>query len=148
MILDALLLLSDAQAVTTDAVSTNTVDSGAVLRHLGVGEPIGVGIVVDVAADFTTGDELYSFELIQSAAAALTSPIILGLVTPLAAALTAGARIFMPMPETSGTASMRYYGLNYNTTGTTPTITVTAFICTQSMFSSVNVHHASGFTVS
>lgn len=48
MIMDALLLFSDAQAVTADAGSTNTVDLGAV-RNVGVGEPLYVVLIVDVA---------------------------------------------------------------------------------------------------
>jgi len=147
MFLDGLLLLSDSQAITVDAVSTNTVDSSAIARHLGVGEPIGAWINVEVAADFTTMDELYSFELIQSAAAALTSPVVLATVTPLAAELTLGSKFFLPMPEVGGTPPLRYFGLNYNTTGTTPILTVSAGIGLQSMFDSDNVHYASGVVV-
>jgi hypothetical protein len=148
MFVDALLLLSDAQAVTVDAVSTNTVDSSAIERHLGVGEPIGAWVIVDVAADYTTTDETYGFELIMSAAEALTSPIILSSKVLEGDELPAGSRVFLPWPEAGHLTQLRYFGINYNTTGTTPTITVTAGFGLQSMFDSVNVHYASGFTVS
>lgn len=48
MIHDALLLFSDAQAVTSAAASTSSVDLGAV-RDIGTGEPLYVCVVVDVA---------------------------------------------------------------------------------------------------
>lgn len=48
MIHDALLLFSDAQAVTAAAGSTNTVDLGSV-RDIGTGENLYVVLTVDVA---------------------------------------------------------------------------------------------------
>src|SRR3990167_4171654 len=77
MFIDAQALLSDAQAVTADAASTNTYDSGAAGTDITEGEPLGIGISVDVAADFTTGDETYEFHAIQSANANLSSPDVL-----------------------------------------------------------------------
>lgn len=46
MFLDAQLLFSDAQAVTSAAGSTNTIDLGAV-RDIGTGEPLYVMVSVD-----------------------------------------------------------------------------------------------------
>jgi hypothetical protein len=48
MLVDAQLLFSDAQAVTADAGSTNTIDLSAV-RDAGVGEPLYVVVTVDTA---------------------------------------------------------------------------------------------------
>jgi hypothetical protein len=146
MYVDALGLLSDAQAVTVDAVSTNTIDLGLVTpqRQIGDGEPIGIGMIVDVAADFTTGDETYVFEVISSAAAALTSPTILGAYTRTAAQLAAGSRHFFPIPP--GTPVQRFIGMNYNVGGTTPTITVTAWLTLQSLFDKIQTY-ADGFTI-
>ena len=126
MILDALLLVSDAQAVTADAVSTNTIDLGASSpsREIGSGEPMAFLITVDVAADITTGDETYAFEVIQSANANLSSPDVLNRRVLTAAQLAAGAVFTMGIP--AGTPTKRYLGLNYDVGGTTPTITVTA----------------------
>lgn len=126
MILDALLMVSDAQAVTADAVSTNTIDLGASspAREIGSGEPMGFLLTVDVAGDFTTGDETYSFQVISSTAAALTSPTVLAVRTLTAAQLAAGAIFFLPLP--AGTPSQRYLGVNYDVGGTSPTLTVTA----------------------
>lgn len=132
MICDALLLLSDAQAVTADAVSTNTIDLGASSpsREIGTGEPLVVLITVDVAADITTGDETYAFEVIQSANANLSSPTVVNRRVLTAAQLAAGAIFAMPIPP--GTPSARYLGMNYDVGGTTPTMTVTAQVVPQS----------------
>lgn len=123
---DALCLLSDAQAVTADAVSTNSYDSAAAGNEIGIGEPLALVITVDVAADSTTGDETYVFEFIESAAAALTSPTVLVERAVAAASLTAGAQVVLPLPPDA--KSKRYLGAQYDVGGTTPTITVTAFI--------------------
>lgn len=131
MITDALLLLSDAQAITADAVSTNTIDLGASSpsREIGTGEPMVVLITVDVAGDITTGDETYAFEVIQSAAAALTSPTVLNRRVLTAAQLALGAIFAMPIPP--GSPTQRYLGMNYDVGGTTPTLTVTASVVPQ-----------------
>lgn len=126
MIMDALLKVSDAQAVTVDAVSTNTIDLGASspAREIGSGEPMVMLITVGVAADFTTGDETYAFELIQSANANLSSPTVLNRRVLTAAQLVLGAIFAITVPP--GTPTARYLGMNYDTGGTTPTMTISA----------------------
>lgn len=148
MYIDALLLVSDAQAVTADAVSTNTIDLGNVTpkRRIGTGEPMGFGMQVDVAADFTTGDETYSFEVIESANADLSSATVIAAYTRTAAQLFAGSLHFFTIPP--GFPTARYLGLNYNVGGTTPTITVTAWLTTQALFSIAAQHYAKGYTIS
>lgn len=123
--------LSASQAVTTDAVSTNAYDLGAAGIDIGVGEPLVVDVNVEVAADKATGDETYSFEVIQSAASALSSPDVLVARTIPAATLVAGYTFQIEVPP--GAVTKRYLGLNYNTGGTTPSITVSAFIQPRSM---------------
>jgi hypothetical protein len=147
MIIDALLLVSDAQAITVDAVSTNTIDLGNVTpkRRVGDGEPVGFGMSVDVAADFTTGNETYTIEVIESAAAALTSPNILASYTFTATQLAAGARFFLEMPI--GFPTLRYIGLNYNVGGTTPTVTVTAWFTRRCDFAQEPLAYARGYEV-
>ncbi len=128
MFLDALLLLSDAQAVTADAVSTNTIDLSNVTpkRRVGTGESITVFFSVDVAADFTTTDETYAFQVIASASADLSSPTVLQQRTLTAAQLVAGAKFVVDVPIDQ--PQLRYLGVNYDVGGTTPTITVTACV--------------------
>lgn len=148
MFVDALLLLSDAQAVTADAVSTNTIDLGNVTpkREIGTGEPMGIAVAVDVAADFTTGDETYVFELIESANADLSSPTIIASYTRTAAQLAAGTLHFIPLPP--GFPTARYLGLNYNTGGTSPSVTVTAWLTAWSLFSLKAKAYAKGYVIS
>jgi NAD(P)-dependent dehydrogenase (short-subunit alcohol dehydrogenase family) len=145
MILDSQLLLSDAQAITADAVSTNTVDTGAAGNDISIGEQLVVAIQVDVTADFTTGDEVYVFEAIQSAAANLGSPDILVSRAILASDLTAGSIHYLPIP--AGSKTKRYLGLNYNVGGTTPSITCTAFIQPANQVQAFKPY-ADGFTIS
>ena len=62
MYVDALLLFSDAQALTAAAASTSSVDLGAV-RNLGVGEPLYVVLVVDTALTDTGSNSTVTVDL-------------------------------------------------------------------------------------
>jgi hypothetical protein len=151
MFVDALLLVSDAQAITADAVSTNTIDLGnpTVKNRIGTGEPVAFGLQVDVAADFTTGDETYAVEIISSASANLSTPTVLARYVFVAAAgggaLAAGKKYVLPVPP--GMPSQRYIGLNYDVGGTTPSVTVTAFLSMQAMIDPEWTVYAKGYNV-
>lgn len=149
MILDALGLLSDSQAVTATAVSTNTVDlmgsTATPVADISNGEPMGVIFNIEVAADFTTTDETYVFEVITSAAAALTSPTVVGSKTLVAADRAAGSIITVPIAK--GTVTQRYLGARYTTGGTTPTVTVSAYYAPVS-YGEKRAYYKSGYTVS
>ena len=145
MILDSQALLSDAQAVSADAVSTNTYDSGAAGNDVSIGEPLVVMLTVDVAADGTTTDETYEFQVIQSANANLSSPDVLCYRAIGYASLTAGSKHVIPIPMASKTK--RYLGLNYNVGGTTPSVTVTAAIVPSS-FADQYKNYADGYVIS
>lgn len=150
MIGDAQVLLSDAQALTATAVSTNTMDMGnpTFKNEVGTGEPLVLMITVDVAADTASADETYQFQLIQSANANLSSQDVL-LQTDTAfitrATLVAGYKVEIPIPK--GMVSKRYLGARYVLGGTTPSITVTASIMPWSM-TEQRAYYASGFTIS
>lgn len=147
MFLDALALLSDAQALTVTALSTNTIDFGNTTpkRDPFDGEPMTLCFGVDVAADFTTADETYEFQAISSAAAALTTPTVLSRRAILATLLTAGTVHYLPIPP--GSMLLRYFGANYVLGGTSPLLTVTTWLSPQSMIQRWKVY-ASGYTVS
>jgi len=156
MILDAQNLFSDAQAVTADAVGTNVIDL-SVDRSLGNGEPMCVLFTVDVAADQTTGDEDYTFDVeYASDAAQTTARQLIGRRvfesgTPDAPAqnadlLVAGFQFNIPIPATKLSESERYLGIRYDVTGTTPTITVTSALVPMSMIDQNNVY-ANGYTI-
>lgn len=149
MITDAFLQLSSAQAVTASAVSTNTIDLSQA-RDLGPGEEMHVSISVDTTVT-AAGAATVNFQLITSAAANLSSPTIIIQTDAIGkAALTAGARIDLPIPKQTtaqGTAlGQRYLGVQY-TVGTGP-LTAGAFTATGVIdFADVTKSYPSGFTV-
>lgn len=144
MIIDAQLLYSDAQAVTADAGSTNVVDHGQD-RNLGLGEPLAAVITVDVAADGTTGDETYVVLLETDDNAAFSSATEVARVT-IPRGSAAGTKFVIPVPPT--TSIERFTRLYYDVGGTTPTITVTAFLQPVSMIGAgENVYYADAITI-
>lgn len=157
MMFDAQNLFSDAQAVTADAVGTNVIDLSAD-RNIGAGEPMCVVFCVDVAADQTTGDEDYTFEVEYATnAAQTTGRQLIGRRafesgTPTAPAqdadlLVAGFTFVIPIPPVKLSESERYLGIRYDVTGTTPTITCTAFLAPLSMYQS-DVQYPDALTIS
>lgn len=158
MFLDAQNQFSDAQAVTASAVGANVIDLG-VKRSIGNGEPMGVLFVVDVAADQTTGDEDYTFDVeVASDAAQTTARKLLGRAvfesgTPTAPAkdadlLVAGYSFVIPLPPlVSLTEAERFLGIRYVTAGTSPTITVTAALVPLS-FVQASIPYADNITIS
>lgn len=150
MFLDAQNLFSDAQALTVTVASTNLIDLG-VDRNVGIGEPMCVVITVDVAADATTGDETYQFDLETDDNVGFASPLILArrIVSALPniprATMAAGFKLLIPVPN--DTTAERFLRLNYTLGGTTPTITVTAFLQPMSMVQAEAVF-AKGYTIS
>lgn len=147
MFLDALLLISNAQAFTAAAVSTNAVDLGNVSpkREAAVGEPMALGISVDVAASSTT----VLVEIIQATDAALTAGIIvLAQRTFLSADMPLGRLIAMPIPRAPTAAGpLRYLGARVTPAGGAATVTLSLYIAPASMFSVVPTNYAKGYTV-
>lgn len=126
MYIDSLLQFSNAQALTATAVSASNVDLGSD-RDIGPGRPMWVVVAINTAADNTTGDETYSIALQTDDNASFTSPTTIATVVPAAATLTAGTRVVLGMPY----ANERYIRLNYTLGGTTPSVTVTAWLTDQ-----------------
>lgn len=156
MYVDAQLLFSDGQAVTSSAVGTNVIDLSAA-QSIGNGEPMGVVFIVDVAADQTTGDEDYTFDVeYASNAAQTTGRQLIGRRvfesgTPTAPAqdadlLVAGFKFVIPVPPTTAAEDEQYLGIRYVTAGTSPTITMTAFLQPMSMIDAT-VDYADGYTI-
>jgi hypothetical protein len=159
MFLDELLKFSDSQALTATALSTNVVDIGAVDRNIGQGEPLGVLVVVEVAADQTTGDEDYMFDVETASDAAITTARkllgrrIFESGTPTAPAedadlLVAGFRFVIPIPPGGLSEAERYLALRYTLAGTTPTVTVSAYLMPMSMIEAAKVAYPDAVTIS
>ncbi len=144
MMTDAQLLLSDAQAITADARSTNVIDLSAV-RQIGQGEPIGIAILVDVAADGTTTDETYSFLLHTDDNVGFTSATTVSTTAITYGRLTLGSLHVIPISADALPLLERYISLYFDVGGTTPTITVTAWIAPLSMLAGRSPIYASGF---
>jgi hypothetical protein len=157
MILDGQLEFSDGQALTATAVGTNVIDL-SVNRSIGNGEPMAVVVTIDVAADQTTGDEDYTFEVeYASDAAQTTGRQLIGRRvyesgTPTAPAqdadlLVVGYRVIIPIPPTDLSESERYIGVRYTLAGTSPSVTVSAYLQPQSMIDATN-DYATGYSIS
>ena len=157
MFLDAENQFSDAQAVTADAIGTNTIDLG-VDRSIGTGEPMGVLFTVDVAASQTNSDEDYQFDLEyatdvgQTTGRQLIGRRIFEAGTPDAPAqnadlLVAGFQFVIPVPPTTAAEGEAYLGIRYDVTGTDPTITMTANLLPLSMIENV-IAYPDGITIS
>jgi hypothetical protein len=130
MLTDALLQLSSAQAVTASAASTNTIDL-SVVRDLGPGRNLFAVWTVDAAA-VAAGAATVTFQVITSAAAALSSPTVVAQTDAIPKAdLTAGRKAFAqridPAVLLAQPNGQRYLGVQY-TVGTGP-LTAGAFSC-------------------
>ena len=127
MILDSKLEFSDAQALTATAVSTNVIP---VSGNIGPGEPMAVTVTVNVAADYTAGNETYQFVLQTATDAAFSTPV--NLITTeafIGSGLIKGSNFMVPI----GSNNLGFLRMNYVLAGTTPTITVDAYLQPQCM---------------
>jgi len=124
MLLDAQLMVSTSQVVTTSTVSTNAIDVGAgVVRNVGWGEEMRM--MAQIAATFTGGTSL-QVEIICADDAALTTNVTsmaLGPVVPVAS-LTAGGAL--PLDLVLPTNTRRFIGCRYNVVGTMTAGQITA----------------------
>jgi len=143
MMIDKEHVLCSAQAVTADADATNVIDLQNV-RHIGDGNGMSVFVQVGVAADSTTGDETYKFNVVTDDNASLSSDTIVVDRTIAAALLTAGSIHEIKIPQ--GATLERYLGLAFDVGGTTPTITVTAWLGETGSLPSVRTY-ANGYDV-
>jgi hypothetical protein len=148
MFIDALGVVCDAQAFTAAAVSTNSIDLGnsSPKREIAVGEPMGFGVTVDVAASSTT----VKVEIIQATDAALTAGIVvLDERTFLSADMPVAAAIFMPLPQNVAVAGpLRFLGLRVTPAGGAATVTLTAWLTAHALFSVLAKSYAKGYTIS
>lgn len=142
MIIDQFLRVSDAQAITGDAASTNTIDLGTA-RDIGEGQPLYMVFTVTEAFNNLTSILL---EVITSASADLSTPTIRSMVSVNLAGLTVGAQFTVVIPPLVGSLGQRYLGAYYDVTGTNPsTGKVTADITTT--LQDGKKFYASGFAV-
>jgi hypothetical protein len=148
MSVDARLLVSAAQALTATAVATDTIPLEVAGLDLGAGEPLGFAFHVNVAADATTGDETYEFQIVTSTASdGTTGQDVISSEAIARATLAAGYRFLLPVPVSRIAATATHITAKYVLGGTTPTITCTAYLTPLKSFDERNLTIRSGFTV-
>jgi hypothetical protein len=156
MILDKQHQFSSAQALTATALATNVYNCSAD-RSVGNGDPMGVLFIVTVAADQTTADEDYQFDVEYASDSGITTARkligrrIFESGTPTAPAmdadlLVAGFQFCIPIPPTGLSESEQYIGVRYTLAGTTPTITVSAYLTPLNQIDQ-RVLYPAGYTV-
>ena len=134
MITDALLRLSEEQAITATAFSTNTIDLGQVdvvdpiagttvtrTRDVGMGRDLYVVFTVNETFLTLTG---LTFEIVQSANADLSSPdplVDTGEITLASGGLAAGKQVFLKIPPQFASQGARYLGARYTVNGSNAT---------------------------
>ena len=142
MITDSLLRVSEDQALTTTAVSTNTIDL-SVARDMGEGTTLYMNFAITEALANGTS---VTFEVITSASANLGTPTVIGSSAAIVtSALTLGKNIVVTLnPEIAG-KGQRYLGARYTVAGTMNAGKVTADIV--ETIGDGQKFYASGFTV-
>lgn len=112
MIFDRLLTVSSEQAVTATAVSTDVIDLSKAM-DIGEGEDLYMHFNVTEAA-LAAGAATVDFQIIGSAAAAMTSPVVLGSSGPIGKAdLVIGKQIAVRINPQIGSLGLRYLSANY-----------------------------------
>lgn len=149
-IVDKELLVSDAQALTATAVSTNAIALGATGLDIAAGEKVGITFQVDVAADYTTTDETYEFQIVTATASNLTTGqdiIVAEAVSAASSGLAAGTKFTIYVPSGRIASTATHIGARYVLGGTTPSVTVTAFLTPAAMVQDSRAPFRSGYTV-
>ena len=143
MITDKLLRVSEDQAITTTAFSTDTSDLGTA-RDIGEGTALYMNFCVTTALANGTS---VKFEVVTSANANLSSPTVIGSSDViLTAALTQGKNVVVRInPDIAGKGK-RYLGARYTVAGTFNAGKVTADVV--ETIGDGQKYYASGFTVS
>lgn len=146
---DKQLVVSDAQAVTTTAVSTDAIVLGATGLDIASGEKVGFTFQIDVAA-LVAGTETYSFQIVTATASNLTSGQTIiaerEYSTAQAAALTAGAKFTLPVPLGQIPSTATHIGARYETANSAG-VTVTTFLAPLGQVQDNRAPFRSGFTV-
>ncbi len=123
MITDKLLRVSEDQALTTTAVSTDTIDL-SVARDIGEGGDLFMNFAVTTAL---AGGTSVKFEVITSAAANLGSPTVIGSTDAIVtASLVAGYNTAVRINPQIASLGQRYLGARYTISGTYTSGKVTA----------------------
>lgn len=149
MITDAQLIFSDAQAITSAAGSTNTIDLSLAARDIGVGEDLYIFVSVDVAFTDSGSNSTLTVALEGDSTTSFTPDGTTTLFT-IPALAAAGAAYYAKLPPgiVSGSDALAYQYIRLKYTpnnGDLSTGTVTAGIVKD--IQKVN-NFSSGFSIS
>lgn len=140
---DAHLMYSDAQVLAATGASTNIVDHGSD-RNLGLGEPLCVVLNLPVAPDAADGDETYTAKIETDDDPAFGSPAVISEDITIARASAAGTQFAIPIAPDKRIE--RYTRVKYTLGGTSPSLTVDAFLTPQSAVQNFHAYPR-GFTI-
>ena len=142
MITDKLLRVSEDQAVTSSAYSTDTIDL-SVARDIGEGTALYMNFAVTTALANGTS---VKFEVVTSANANLSSPTVVGSSDAvLTAGLTSVKNVVVRINPDIGGKGKRYLGARYTVSGTFNAGKITADVV--ETIGDGKKFYASGFTV-
>ena len=142
MITDKLLRVSTDQALTTTAVSTDTVDL-SIARDMGEGHSLYMNFAVTTAL---AGGTSVKFEVVSSASADLSSPTVIGSTDAIVtASLVAGYNTAVRINPQIASKGQQYLGARYTISGTYTSGKVTADVVTD--IQDGRKFYASGFSV-
>jgi len=143
MITDKLLRVSTDQALTTTAVSTDTIDL-SIARDIGEGQDLYMNFAVTTAL---AGGTSVKFEVIGATNAALSSGVVvLGSSDAVVTAdLVAGKNVAVRINPQIASNGQRYLGARYTISGTYTSGAVTADVVMD--IQDGKKFYASGFTV-
>ena len=156
MMLDNQLQFSSSQALSSTGAAGEASIDLTLARSIGHGEPLEAVFVVEVAADQTSGDEDYTFDVEyatasdQSTGRQVIGRRVFESGTPTAPAqnadlLVAGYQFTIPIPAVSVDEDARYIGIRAILAGTTPTITISAWLQPASMVQHPTNQYANGY---
>jgi len=124
MLLDAQERYSSSQALTATAASTNLIDHLAD-RNLGVGHPVVVLIQLDVVATDGDADETYVAAWQTDDNSSFSSAATLASLTITRGDVAGTRYVAVAAPDAT---FERYTRINYTLGGTTPTVTLSAWM--------------------
>lgn len=126
MWIDTRTEFSDSQALTANAASTNVIDIGQNARNIGRGNPLYLVVQTETVADAGNGNETYSVTLQTDDSDSFASATDL-MSFDIPRGSVAGTRFVALLPQ----GNERYLRLNYALGGTSPSVTLNAFISSQ-----------------
>ena len=144
MLIDSLGRFSNAQALTASAASTEYVDLKKASK-LGGGKPLAIVISVGTAADTADGNETYAFKIQCDDNSSFSSATDIISRTIAGASLTAGSIHTLPVPPEVNVE--QYIRLYATLGGTTPSVTITAWLAPLDSLQNANFYGASGYSV-